>query len=128
MGLCEVNCTIDLARKDGVTALMMASQNGHGLAVEELLRFNASVNVTRNEDGGTPLMFASMFGHFRIVEKLLEAGADKDYVAENGGTAIKFAAQNRQYEVVKRLQIAGASGTKGMGKAVDINDLFKARQ
>merc|ERR1712187_455769 len=99
---------------------------GHGLVVDELLKANATVDIER-DDGGTPLLFAAQFGHAEIVTKLLEAGADKDHVAKNGATAIKLAAQERRFEVVKRLQVAGADGTLGMGKAVDINELFSDR-
>jgi len=68
--LIKTNCL------NGVTALMIASNHGHGKIVEMLLAKGAKVNV-RNESGMTALMFASMSDHRDIVEMLLAKGAKK---------------------------------------------------
>mmetsp|Transcript_62809 Transcript_62809/g.161652 ORF Transcript_62809/g.161652 Transcript_62809/m.161652 type:complete len:82 (+) Transcript_62809:3-248(+) len=76
------------------------------------------------DDGGTALMFAAMEGHLAVVDKLLEANATIDLAAASGATAVKLAAQSGHQLIAKRLIAAGASGTKGAGKAVDVNELF----
>ena len=52
-----------------VTALMLASQNGHYQVVELLLKEHADVNHQR-QDGATALMLANKNGHYQVVELL----------------------------------------------------------
>lgn len=58
----------------GITALMVASQNGHREIVQALLAAKANVNIkTRN--GDTPLIAATQNGHAEVVQLLKQAGA-----------------------------------------------------
>jgi len=58
----------------GITALMVASQNGHREIVQALLAAKANVNIkTRN--GDTPLIAATQNGHEEVVQLLKKAGA-----------------------------------------------------
>ena len=58
----------------GITALMVASQNGHREIVQALLVAKANVNIkTRN--GDTPLIAATQNGHEEVVQLLKKAGA-----------------------------------------------------
>ena len=58
----------------GITALMVASQNGHREIVQALLAAKANVNIkTRN--GDTPLIAATQNGHEEVVHLLKKAGA-----------------------------------------------------
>ncbi|TSA53742.1 MAG: ankyrin repeat domain-containing protein [Nitrosomonadaceae bacterium] len=58
----------------GITALMVASQNGHREIVQALLAAKANVNIkTRN--GDTPLIAATQNGHEAVVQLLKKAGA-----------------------------------------------------
>lgn len=58
----------------GITALLVASQNGHREIVQALLAAKANVNIkTRN--GDTPLIAATQNGHEEVVQLLKKAGA-----------------------------------------------------
>ena len=58
----------------GITALLVASQNGHRSIVQALLSAKADVNIkTRN--GDTPLIAATQTGHEEVVQLLKQAGA-----------------------------------------------------
>jgi ankyrin repeat protein len=62
------------ARSDGVTALMLAAQNGHEQVALVLLEAKADPNKAR-PNGVTALMIAAQHGHEQVVV-LLKAGAD----------------------------------------------------
>lgn len=75
---------------EGVTALIMASQNAHRTIVEALLVKGAAVDV-QFEDGATALTIASYKGHTKIVATLLSKGADTELQVEDGSTALDLA-------------------------------------
>ena len=54
---------------------MLASQNGHLLLVELLLKDNANPNECSSK-GWTPLLLASKNGHSNVVEILLQYNAN----------------------------------------------------
>ena len=64
----EGNADVNAAREDGVTALMLASQQGNDAVVYYLLikEGNADANAAR-ENGVTALMLASQNGHDAVV-------------------------------------------------------------
>ena len=59
---------------DGVTALMLASQDDHQEVVQALIAANADVNA-KDANGTTALMLASQNGHQKVVQILRKAGA-----------------------------------------------------
>ena len=65
----------DLAKRNGATAVLGASQNGHLEIVRLLLESGADKDLTKN-DGATALTIASQNGHLEVVRLLLESGAD----------------------------------------------------
>lgn len=67
----------NLSDANGVTLLMLASQNGFTYLVDSLLEDNAKVEL-RDEDGLTALMMAYLNRQSAIVDKLIEAGASQD--------------------------------------------------
>ena len=60
---------------EGLTSLMLASQNGYLLLVELLLKEKADPNAHSNE-GWTPLLLASNSGHSNVVVMLLQYKAN----------------------------------------------------
>ena len=79
-----------------VTALILASKNGHHQVVELLLNKHADVNICDN-NGYTALMFASLIGYHQIVELLLK----KPNIHIN--TALLLGSQFGRHQVVELL-------------------------
>ena len=93
---------INNQEKDGWTALMLASRNGHFQVVELLLKEHADIN-TQKEDGWTALMLASRYGHFQVVELLLKKHADINIQNKNGVTALMLASEDGHIHVIELL-------------------------
>ena len=76
----------DKAMQDDLTALILASRNGH-LEVARLLCDAGADKDKAMQDGVTALISASARGHLDVVQLLCEAGGGKDKANENGATA-----------------------------------------
>ena len=59
----------------GISALMVASEEGHLGIVRELCERGANVNAARTSNSFTALMSASQNGHLEVVRELRERGA-----------------------------------------------------
>jgi ankyrin repeat protein len=90
-----------------LTALILASENGHREVVQALLDKGADVNAKMN-DGGPALMKASENGHREVVQTLLDNGAEVNAKMNDGGTALMKASENGHREVVQALLDKGA--------------------
>ena len=88
--LLAAGADVVLAKLDGRTALMAASENGHVKCVRALLEAGADV-AQAQQDGWTALMFASQKGHLECVRALLEAGAEVMQLDEVGSCALELA-------------------------------------
>jgi ankyrin repeat protein len=110
----DVNA-MDMAGKNGRTALMIAAEKGRVEAVKMLIEKGAGVDY-RYEAGGyadyyyndTALMFAARAGHAEVVRILIQAGADVNAQGAWNETALMSAAQGGSTEVVKILLDCGA--------------------
>ena len=91
---------INAKNKDGETALMLASSEGH-LEMVKLL-------VENGADYTNALRLASREGHLEIVKLLIENGANINAKDNDGETALMRASYNGHLEVVKYLIENGA--------------------
>lgn len=97
--------------KDGMTALMLAAQEGAREAAWVLARAdNADVNA-RNENGSTALMYAAFNGKASVAEVLLGAGAKINQSNNNGHTALMSAAAHGYRNTLILLLEKGADPT-----------------
>ena len=78
---------INFGDKDGETALMIASKNGHTEGVKELLNAGAEVDKT-NSCRETALFRACASGNIEIVKDLINYGANVNHIDINGETAL----------------------------------------
>ena len=99
---------INVMRKDGATALIIALQHGHQEVAKLLLDKGADVNAKDN-NGWTALMFAAEEGTQDIVQVLLDKGADVNSKTQYDSTALMKASQNGHQEVVQLLLDNGAN-------------------
>ena len=78
-----VNTSQSLPTNDGMTSLLIASQNGHSETVSMLLQHGAHINM-QNHNGFSSLMLASQNGHTETVEMLLQNGGHVNIQDNNG--------------------------------------------
>ena len=88
--LAQEGANPNIADKNGVTPLMLATQLGYIEGVEALIAANARVDVTNNA-GETPLISAVHNRDISLLEVLLEAGADPDRTDNSGRSARQYA-------------------------------------
>ncbi|XP_063924346.1 uncharacterized protein LOC135138325 [Zophobas morio] len=100
----EVNFSFE---RSGLTALMVASANGHTAIVEHLLQLGSKVNCA-DQNGQTPLYAACSNGHEEIVECLMKSGAEINRANYHGLTPLYVAAKNDHQKVVVCLLKHGA--------------------
>ena len=102
---------INAKNKDGETALMLASSEGHLEIVKLLIEKGADVNV-KNEDGKTALTLASRYGHLEVVKYLVENGADVNSKENDGDTALYYAKTEEIKEVLRKAEEKSANSGK----------------
>ncbi|KAJ3652955.1 hypothetical protein Zmor_018877 [Zophobas morio] len=100
----EVNFS---CQKSGVTALIVASANGHLATVEHLLQLGAEVNCA-DKSGQTSLYAACSNGHGKVLECLVNSGADIHHSDICGQTPLHAASSNGHENIVGRLVDCGA--------------------
>ena len=101
--LLQYNADINAKGRYGLTALLMAIQQGKQGIVELLLQNNADVNAKSDYDGSTPLIMAARYGQLEIVELLLQKNADVNAKTSDGSTALALAAKNKIVRLILNL-------------------------
>ena len=105
--LIDAGADLNLQDKDGVTALMYASDNNHLKIVRILVGAGANINL-KTKDKQTALMGVCWKGHLEVVKALVDAGADLNLQDKDGDTALVLASKEGYLEIVKILIDAGA--------------------
>ena len=101
----DVNIASDLGDAT-ITALHLASQNGHLIIVNLLLSAGSNVDAEL-EDGATSLFLASENGLVKVVRALLKAGASSSISVHNTGyTPLHIACVKGNFEVLELLLAA----------------------
>ena len=94
----------------GMTALMIAAENGRVQIVQLLVKEGANLDFTSEQlrSGYSALMIAVVEGHQEIVKLLIDAGADLNLTDIVGRTASMLAVKTGQKERLSMLMEAGA--------------------
>ena len=102
---------VNIAQKNGVTALLSAARGGHTDVVRALLGVDGIDLNTANMAGYTPLISASKMGHLEVVKLLLGApGVDVKLAKKKfGRTALGFALEKGHTVIAEMLKAAGAT-------------------
>ncbi|XP_015126168.1 ankyrin repeat and death domain-containing protein 1A [Diachasma alloeum] len=82
---------LDVTDKKQQTPLHCSCADGHGEAVEILIKLGANLN-SQDKDGNTPMHVATRMRYTGIVQTLLKANADIEIADEAGLTALHVAA------------------------------------
>ncbi|KAF8148516.1 hypothetical protein K438DRAFT_1688730, partial [Mycena galopus ATCC 62051] len=100
--LIKHNVSVDLATKDGWTALHLAVEEGHLDIIWLLIQHNASVDLATKE-GKTALYVALEKGHLEITRLLIEHNASVNLATKDGWTALHLASDEGHLDVVQLL-------------------------
>ena len=90
---------------------MSAAQNGHGAAIEAMVKLGADPNRARTT-GATAMYIAAMEGQTSAVEALGRLGADPNIAQKDGGTPMYIAAEKGHTVAVEALLKLGADFNK----------------
>ncbi|TNE30237.1 MAG: hypothetical protein EP349_05535 [Alphaproteobacteria bacterium] len=102
--LLHYGASVDVPDGKGMTALILACENGRGDLARKLLDYGADVNK-RAYDGSTPLAGAVQSRSTQLVKLLLERGADEKAQKIPGETLIEFAKKrNAPHEMIMLLR------------------------
>ncbi|XP_028057701.1 ankyrin repeat domain-containing protein EMB506, chloroplastic-like isoform X1 [Camellia sinensis] len=106
---------IDLADKDGMTALHTAIIGKKEAVVSHLLRKGANPNI-RDRDGASPLHYAVQVGAMQTVKILIkynvDVNASDNFFSQEGWTPLHIAIQTRNRDIAKVILVNGADKTR----------------
>ncbi|RXH83885.1 hypothetical protein DVH24_013130 [Malus domestica] len=94
-------------RNFSLTALHMASANGHLQIVEYLISRGVDLNAT-NEEMNTPLHWACLNGHVEVVKKLILAGSNLGVLNSYERTPVDEAVSRGKMDVLDAVNAAAA--------------------
>ncbi len=99
---------INARNDDGLTALVLASVNGHPGTVEKLIKAGAKIDFRTTDLSMTALMYAVGANKPDVVKVLLKNGADVNAVSSYKQTPLMWAAAVGSKDLAKILLDAGA--------------------
>ena len=106
--LIALNVDLNVQDENGMTSLMIASQDGNLELVEQFIKGGADLNI-QAMFGDTALIFATRKKQHECVKKLLKHGANTNYHGKNGDTALIHAAKERCEDILYTLLKSGAN-------------------
>lgn len=124
LALLKQQIDVNVARADGVTALLWAAHWNDLDMVDRLLRAGARVDAA-DDHGVTSLMRACENGNAELVDRLLGAGANVNASQSSGVTPLMIAARSGNAAAVKALIAKGAQ-VNAVVKATQQNALMWA--
>ena len=89
--LIAAKADVNAKRRDGATALMLASEERHLEVVQALIAAKADVNV-KDVYGFTALITAAKCRYWEVVSCLLDSGANANAKGKYGETSLMYAA------------------------------------
>ena len=108
LSLIQAGVDVNVQDKNGMTALMIASQTDHVELVVKLTEAGANINI-QNNSGDTALICATKEGKINCVHKLIELGANVNIRGHNGRTALFHACAEENTEYLEALIEGGAN-------------------
>ena len=131
LNLIQAGADVNVRDKQGMTALMMASQDGNVELVVELIEAGANMD-TKSYCGDTALIYATKEEKIYCVQKLIELGANVNIQGEYGRTALMraFRVVNGSGKFIEALLEGGANpdimdhdGMTALARAIKREDL-----
>jgi uncharacterized protein len=77
-----------VGKHGGLSALLLATREGHAETVNALLAGGAKLNQVSAADHTSPLLMATINGHFDLAKDLLQRGADVRLASDAGATPL----------------------------------------
>ncbi|GDX86574.1 hypothetical protein LBMAG44_04870 [Gemmatimonadota bacterium] len=90
-----------VAVQGGLTALLLATREGHVETVRALLAGGADINQVSPADQTTPILMAALNGHYDLVKFLLDKGANPNLASDAGATPL-YAVINKEWAPTSR--------------------------
>ena len=115
---------IDGHSGDGVTALMLAAEEGDETVLRTLLALDANPEA-RDQDGHTALHRASFYGHAKLVQALITARASVDTFDHQGNSALHHAGRGSQELVFDLLELRFGADTELLNSKGEVPKLME---
>eukprot|EP01038_Epipyxis_sp_PR26KG_P011037 gene11037-14820_t len=100
--LIAIGCDANYRDKKGMSAIMIAAQEGHMDIIFLLISLGCDVNDKTNE-GSSAIMFAAQKGHVDVISLLISYGCDVNDKDNNGWSAFMVAALLGRVNVISLL-------------------------
>ena len=108
INLIQAGVDVNVQDENAMTALMIASQVGHGHLIKELKGAGVNLNI-QNLHGDTALILATKQNNTICVQQLTEFGSNVNIQGENGQTALMHAVKRKNMDCVQALIGADAN-------------------
>lgn len=109
--VCDAGAYIEARNNNGVSAIILAANNGH-LDIVKYLAEEKNANIeARSNDGKSALMWAARWGHTEVVKYFLDIGCRIDILDVDGMSALMLGVLAGARDIVELLIKEGADIT-----------------